>query len=177
VLLTVGSATIAAMRKGSTEPVPARPLRYIDPAGYPVLVAAAKRILPPGDPHAETLVYDIDDTLHFAQANVKDVNAILGLLENGLAGILTRGSSTPFTLLSPEQQDAALLRWRDSRISLLNGAYNGLKKMILGAYYGNGERAKLVGYQGPVYDKPDPGPIEPRGRLSPPYVPAVKENP
>ena len=172
-LLALGAATLVAVRKGQSTPAPDRPLKALRVEAFPVLVAVAARVIPRRE-HAVDVAYGLDEALSYLPAPVQtDFGKIFGLLENGLAGLLTRGSATPFTLLDGPAQDKALEAWRDSRITILNGAYNALRKLSLGTYYADNDRAKEFGYPGPVFVKPEPPPIEPRGRISPPWVPAA----
>ena len=45
--------------------------------------------------------------------------------------------------------DAALERWRTSRIALLRSAYDGLHQLVLAAWYGNPLAWDAIGYPGP----------------------------
>lgn len=177
--LVAASGGYLAFRKGKTTPAAPSELRAIDPANFPLLAAVIARFVPPGidaDPVAIALA--IDDTLTYVPPVVQhEMNLGMRLLENGLVGILTRGSATPFTLLSPEQQDEALRRWRDASVGQLNAVYHGLRKLTLGKFYQDLQRGRELGYPGPVWEKPDPGPIEPRGRLSPPFVVGMQITP
>lgn len=176
-LLTLGGAGYLALRSGhdtGDDTVrPTAPLHAIDEKVFPVLVALAGRMV-----HAEkhdplALAHAVDFTIAFQSPEaVSDLNMALGLLENGLFGLFTRGSPTPFTKLSPDAQDRALAGWRDSRLVLLRGAFTALKRLCLGAHYASLSSAREIGYPGPFFEKPAAPPIVADQALSPPFVPA-----
>lgn len=177
--LVAASGGYLALRRGKTTPAAPRPLKALAPANFPLLVAVIARVIPPGsDADPVQIALAIDETLTYTPPVVQEeMNLGMRLLENGLAGLLTRGSATPFTLLSPEAQDQALLRWRDADVGQLNAAYHGLRKLTLGKFYQDLKHGREIGYPGPVFEKPDPGPIEPRARISPPFVVGTQVTP
>ena len=89
---------------------------------------------------------------------------------NALAGLAFHGSTQVFTECSPNEQDAALYAWRDSRVGLLRGAYHSLRRLTLGAYYSSAERSSEVGYGGPLWAKPAPPKMTDTDALSATYV-------
>jgi hypothetical protein len=169
-LLAVGGLTVTALRKGKPGPAPERPLVNLPVEVFPIAVAVVARLIPKPEGAVEH-VYVLDAGLaNLPPAVAADFIKIFGLLENGLAGLLTRGSATPFTLLDAAGQDAALGAWRDSPVALLTSAYNAIRKMTLGSYYADLARARAFGYLGPAFEKPGPGPELPRGPLSAPFI-------
>lgn len=177
--LVAASGGYLALRKGKATPAAPRALKSLSPESFPVLAAVIARVVPQAtQDEVVELAMSIDETLTYTpETTRKEMNFGIRLLENGLAGLLSRGSATPFTLLSPEAQDEALRRWRDASVGPLNAAYHGLRKLTFGKYYQILAHSRPLGYPGPVFEKPDPGPIEPRGRLSPPFVVGTQVTP
>jgi hypothetical protein len=174
VVLLAGSGTLLALRKGKGEPVAPDSLRSFDPVVFPVAVAVVARMVPVAGTDFTAVALRMDDALSYTQPALRgDINKVLSLLENGLAGLLTRRSATPFTMLSPEGQDRALSAWRESRLLPLTGAYQGLRKLSVAAFYNDLDASKRLGYPGPLFDTPDPGPLQARGPISPPFVVAA----
>ncbi len=159
------------LRRGAYTLQPPEPLKVLDETTFCVLVAAARRIALADDALALRLARDVDEALTYGNpVAAQDFVKVLYLLENGLLGLFFRLSPALFTEMSPADQDRALNAWRDSRITLLKGAYHGLRRLVLGAYYTNLRRAKETGYPGPLFDKPAPPAIVETEPLSPPYV-------
>ncbi len=135
--------------------------RYLSAVGVSVLAAVADRMLLIGPGKAQETAFFVDASLDFAPPSAATgFDLVLRGLENGLLGFTTRGSSSPFTQLAAAQQDQALLRWRDSRIAVLNLAYHGLRRACVAFYYCKLDAARTIGYPGPLINKPevaDPG--------------------
>lgn len=177
-LLTVGGGGYLALRGGKLDVTPREPLRALDAAVFPVLVAVAARLI-----HADTkdpvaVAHGVDLALAFQPPEAKkDLNMALALLENGLFGLFTRASPRTFTELSPDAQDRALKGWQTSRLVLLRGAFTALKRLCLGAHYASLDAAREVGYPGPPFEKPAAPPIVSDQPLSPPFVPTPPATP
>jgi hypothetical protein len=171
-LLAAGGTGVLATRPTELLPLDTARLRVLTPKTFTVLAAVAARVAPIAADDAPALALRVDDALSYAPARAaRDINQVLELLEGALTGLLLRGRATVFTKLEPDEQDAALERWRDGRITLLRGAYQALRKLCLAAHYTSLTAAYEVGYPGPPFAKPDPGPIRSKERLSPPYTP------
>jgi hypothetical protein len=161
VVLAVAGATGLALWPGDRSVRPQRPLASLPERAFPVLVAVAGRVLKGTTANPVEIAHRVDDALRFSTPEARaDLGDVLGLLENGLAGLLLRGQTRPFTLLPADAQDAALLAWRDSRVGLLRGAYHALRKLCLAAHYATSSSWSQVGYGGPAIPKSDPPPIE-----------------
>ena len=176
-LLTVGGGTHLALRRGRGDLSVPSGLRSLSAATYPVMYSIAEAVLP--EPAAAaTVTLAVDDSLSYASPRARqDLNQALGLLENGLAGLFTRGSGAPFSLLALSERRAALLKWQRWG-GLLQGAAHALRRLALAAYYSSDEAARGIGYPGPLFEKPSAPPIEPRAPLSPPFqLPAPALNP
>ncbi len=175
VLLGVGSVSGLALWPGDTSARPVRALAVLAPSAFPVMVAVASRVCQGTTARPIEIAHHVDDALRFTFPEAqKDMNAVLGLLENAVGGLLLRGSAKPFTLLDSAAQDAALYRWRDSDLTVLRGAYHALRKLCLAAHYANAGSWAEVDYGGPSIPKPDPAPITATGSL---YIDPAKATP
>ena len=88
-----------------------------------------------------------------AEDDVKaGLKTVLGILENGLSGALFLERVTPFTALTPDDQDRTLLAFRDSRVALRRTIFRALAGLVGSLYYGDPRAWPSVGYPGP----PDP---------------------
>ena len=155
------SAAGLALWPGDRSAAPRRPLAVLSPRAFPVLVAVAARVLQGTTADPVEIAARIDQSLLRASPEAqRDLNRVLMLLENALGGLLLRQSPRPFTLLSSDEQDAALLQWRGSSVVLLRGAYQSLRKLCLGAHWAVPLSGKAAGYAGPSIAKADPPPIE-----------------
>jgi hypothetical protein len=133
---------------------PARPLRALDPEAFAVLAAVADRLCPGGEglPKARELeVAEKVDALLAAMdpAMVADVQVVLSLIENALAGLLFEGRWTTFTAALPEAQDRILEAWRSSRVYARRSAFKAVHGLVTAAYWGSPEVHARVGYPGP----------------------------
>ncbi|AKU93258.1 gluconate 2-dehydrogenase subunit 3 family protein [Vulgatibacter incomptus] len=150
--LSAGGVGLSFQRTASR--TPSRPLRALDPRSFAILAAVAERISPAGDgfPAASELevAEAIDGLLATSHPAVLDeVKQLLALVENGLAGMLLDGRPQPFTSLSPDDQDRALLAWRRSSLGLRRTAYKALHGLCAAAYYASPRIYPQVGYPGP----------------------------
>ncbi len=166
VLLVVGGVSTLALWPGDQSVRPTRALHVLSPSSFPVLVAAAARVLNGTTANPIEIAHRVDETLRFTFVEARvDVDRLFGLLENALGGLLLRGSPRPFTLLTEPEQDAALTSWRDSNVGLLRGAYQALRKLCLAAHYASPDCFTEVGYGGPSLNKPEAPAITARGAL------------
>lgn len=126
-------------------------LKVLAPRAFQVLVAVATRVVeaPGADP--VQIAQDVDLALTFASPESrKDFNALLMLLENALAGLVLDARPVPFTRLRGEDQDAVLLAWRDSSLSVRRTGYHALRKLCLAAYWMQEQSFAVLGYQPPT---------------------------
>lgn len=168
-----GAAGAAALGFDESEALvpPRAPLHVLDETSFGVLVAMAARIVPVEGADPVQIAHDVDASLRYTTPEAgADTRLVLAVLENGLSGLLTRGSATLFSELTPEGRDEALRRWGDSSIAMLRGATNSLRKLCLGVHYASLEHARALGYPGPIFEKPDPGPLSARAAISKPFV-------
>lgn len=165
-VLGVGGLSGLALWPGDHSARPNRVLAVVDEANFAVLVAVAGRMCQGTTARPVEIAHRVDDALRFTFPEArKDMNPVLGLLENALGGALLRGSARPFTLLDGAAQDAALYAWRDSSVGLLRGAYQALRKLCLAAHYANVGSFAELDYGGPLISKPEPPPIKDTGPL------------
>jgi len=156
-LLAIGGGAGVALRSTRSGRPPRAPLRLLSPAQHAVMAAIAARVVPgdgapPAWPSAEAVdcAGKIDALLAQAHPAVgEDFRRLLGLFENGLSGLFIHGSPTPFTQLSPLEQDRRLEAWRRSRLTLLRSGYQALVRLVHATYYSAPEVYPLVGYPGP----------------------------
>jgi hypothetical protein len=79
----------------------------------------------------------------------KELQQLLGLFENGLAGFILGGRTRPFTRLDGAEQDAVLAEWRDSRIAVRRTGHAALRTLVLAGYYQSPAVWPPMGYGGP----------------------------
>lgn len=169
--VTGAGAGYLSIRGNSELATPIRALYVLDEVGFGVLVAFAEPVLPvPGVDYRE-IAHLIDGSLRFLAPEAQsDINLALGVLENSLAGVFTRGSMRLFSELTPEGRAEAIHRWGDAPATMLRGASNSLRRLVLAVHYAPMANSKEVGYPGPPFDPPDPGPLEPRRAISKPWT-------
>lgn len=148
-LLALGGAGLA-LRPGRHLASPTQPLRVLDDRTFQVVVAIAGRVvaLPDADPVA--IAHTVDASLSRVAPDAQtEVAQLLGLFENALPGLLFDGRVTPFTALDSDAQDRVLEAWRDSRLALRRSGYQALRKLCLGAHYGDPRTWPALKYGGP----------------------------
>lgn len=157
-LVAVSGAGIA-LRGTATRPLPRGGLKVFTPEEYAILAAIADRVCPPPGSGKKTATdLDVagiaDAAFEHADDDVKQgLKLGLRIIENALAGALFFERVTPFTKLSPDDQDAVLLAFRDSRVPLRRTLFRAFSGLCASLYYGNPETFASVGYPGP----PDAG--------------------
>lgn len=133
---------------------PTAELRALDEKSFSVLAAVVDRLLPPRpgfpSPAELRLAERIDAFLAAGDPSVAaEFRQALLLLENGLAGFVLDGRATPFTRLSPEEQDRALDAWRTSAWSFRRMVYRALHGLCMAVYFACPEAQPGTGYPGP----------------------------
>jgi hypothetical protein len=156
-VLFVGGAIPIALRSTRVGPAPRTPLRLLDAREHAILSAIAARVVPGAEaggdwPSAATLdcAGKIDALLARTQPEVgTEFKQLLALFESPLFGVITHLRPTPFSRLSPDDQDARLEAWRYSRLALLRSGYQALVRLCHAVYYASPEVYALCGYPGP----------------------------
>lgn len=170
-----GAAVVAVgVQPSRLTHAPRGPLYVLDETAFGILAAVAARTT--GDDAADpvAIAHAADEALRFVSVEAQEeLGMVLRLLESALAAVVLRGGARPYSALTPAEQDAALGAWLDSRLELVRGAGQALRKLTLGSYYAQLEAARQTGHPGPLFDKPDPGPPVARAALSPPFDPAA----
>ncbi len=156
-LLFVGGALPIALRATRLGPEPRGPLKLLSRSEHAVFSAIAARVVPgpaadPTWPSAEALdcAGKVDALLARAHPSIgREFKQLLTLFENGLVGLLIQLAPTPFTRLSPTDQDTRLEHWRDSRIVIFRTGYQAVVRLAHATYFSSPEVYPLMGYPGP----------------------------
>jgi hypothetical protein len=153
-LLAAGGAGFLALRGGAVVAPPADGLLVFTPAQFAVLDAVARRMVRPrkGWPTVDQVgvARAADRIAARVEASAqKELQQLLGLFENGLAGFLFGGRTRPFTRLDGAEQDAVLAEWRDSRIAIRRTGFAALRTLVIAAYYQSPTVWPSAGYDGP----------------------------
>jgi len=155
-LLATGSAT--ALLTGCAQAQPAAGFVFLRDAELKVLRAVTPVVLagtlPEGQGREAALdktLLSLDQLLANSSVAVGDqIHQLFGLLSMAPTRIAMAGVWSDWPDASPADIEAFLLRWRDSRLELLRGAYLGLCKIINVAWYLLPESYAAVGYSAPV---------------------------
>lgn len=148
-LLSASAAALSLWPQKRQDGVPTPPLKVLNEGAFWTMVAIAGRVIP-ADGNAVKVATAVDQALSYVSKEAqRDLNTLLGLFENGVAGVFLGGSAKPFTQRSPEDQDHALDNWATSKVALLRGGVGALRKLALASHYGDPSSWKLMGYQGP----------------------------
>lgn len=152
-LLAVGGSTWLALRPSAVAPLPDAPLKLLTVAQYSILLAVVERCVPQPIStlrERQVTVLRIDETLSRADRRTRaDFTQLLGLLDNGLVGLLLDGNPTPFTHLDGTEQDAVLEDWRHSRLALRRTGFQALRRIATTHYYADPANQAAIGYPGP----------------------------
>jgi hypothetical protein len=153
-LLAAGGAGFLASRSGATVALPPDGLLSFTPAQFAVVDAVARRMVRPraGWPTVDQVgvARAVDRIAARVEPSArKELQQLLGLFDNGLAGFLFGGRIRPFTRLDGPEQDAVLAEWRDSRIAVRRTGFAALRTLVLAGYYQSPSIWSAVGYGGP----------------------------
>jgi hypothetical protein len=155
-----------AARPGDRAIVMLEPLKALQPSSFAVLVHLAARVLAGSAADPLQTAHRVDAAIAFGpKRTAAELHQGLLLLENALPRLLSGHAPTPFSLLTPTDQDEAFSSWRDGSINKLRGAYNGLRKLILAAHYATPAGYADAGCQLIRIASVDPGPLSARGSL------------
>ncbi len=139
------------------DPAIASRLRVLTPKEFLVFEAIARRMLAPDGPDAppydrERVGLFVDGYLaRLDPALAGDVRALLQLVEHG--GFLFRFQGSRFTHLSPEEQDAALVDWQRSSLTVRRRGFQALRTLAFLGYWRDDRTWPLIGYTGPMLPK------------------------
>jgi hypothetical protein len=148
-----GAGWLALRRKDDLKGV-GGPFAVLAPAEAAILLAVARRTLPPGPrfpaPERVGLAERVDAFLAMSHAGVqKDVKRVLALFDSALFGLLLDGSPVRFRSASPARQDARLSAWSTSRFAVRRTGFRALRRLVASAYYSSPAIWSAVGYPGP----------------------------
>lgn len=128
----------------------------LTPARRATLLAAARRILPPdATPAAVEESVAIVERQLAAMASHKSGELALALSLFGAraAALVSVGSARPFARLAAHRQDRMLERWGASRVPTQRTVFQGVRRLLLAAYYSRDAATRAVGYRGPMHDR------------------------
>jgi hypothetical protein len=129
---------------------PRRALQTLDERQFAILAAVAERTVRAAGADPVEIAHRAEQTLALAPAESQhDFKQLLGLFDSALAGLILDGRARPFTRMAPEEKDAVLDRWRDSRLVLRRSGYHALRKITIAAFYSSEISWAGVGYGGP----------------------------
>lgn len=154
--LALSTIGLTASLSGCTSERPAAQFTLLRDSDLPLLAALYPVIIGPHPAFSESAdathkaLIQLDKTLlHTSPFVQKAVLDLLGLLSMPL----TRGPLTgiwgDMSKASPEQLDAFLQRWRDSRFDTLRQGYNTLSKLLMMSWYALPQSWAAAGYPGP----------------------------
>lgn len=153
-LLSAGTLAWTAGRGVQLGPEPRRPLRVLTRQEYAVAGSIAACLIPAREGWPSS--WDVECAEKFDELLVRlhpetvtELRQLLHLFENGLSGLLTTLSPTPFSHLDVTAQAARLEAWRQSKLSLLRSGYLALTRLFHATYYASPRTYALVGYPGP----------------------------
>ena len=135
-----------------------QPFRFLTEDDEALLLALAPALLAgalpaDGATRAASLavtVATIDEAIYrFSPANRAEFRKLFDLLNFGPTRALVAGVWRSWPYVDTAEADAFLNRWRDSRLGLLNNAYNALAKVTNVAFYGTPGNWPASGYPGP----------------------------
>jgi hypothetical protein len=147
------SGLALALQKTKLVPAPKDGLLVLTPEQYSILTAVAARTCPQTPPTSadgiDVALY-ADRLLTLVDADVKaGVGMALGMLESGAVGALFFERTTPFTQLSPEDQDRVLEAFKSSKVPLRRTIYRLMSGLTGTLYYGDPRSWASAGYPGP----------------------------
>jgi hypothetical protein len=182
-LLAVGGGTWLGTRRTVPTPGLTGPFTVLTLEEASIFLELSDRLLPPRPGFPSPLDVDLPHRIDALVALMdedaqKEVRQLVGLFENALAGLLLDGQWKTFTASTPEQQDARIRSWQQSRYKVRRTGYKALKKIVYSSYYGARETWKAIGYPGPppigapidrserfvpgtLTEGPPPGPLRP----------------
>ena len=135
---------------------PASPPPLLSAIHRATLLAAARRILPPDA--TEGALADSVATVErqigaMAPGRARDLARAIGLLGSRAAAMTTVGALRPFAALDAARQSMLLERWGVSRVPVQRTVYQGVRRLLLAAYYARPEAARAIGYLGPFHER------------------------
>jgi len=180
--LLLAAAGLLVLRRKEAVPVVGGPYAVLTPLEAAILLAVARRVVPPGPPFpsAESVrvTERVDAFLAMSHRGVqRDVKRLLALFDSALLGLIFDRSPARFRTASPEVQDARLKAWSECRLAFRRTGFRALRRLVCSAYYSSPATWGALGYPGPpVLSTPAPAPPgsgPPFERLRPPQAPTT----
>lgn len=159
-LLALGGGGFLLTRRSAQVAIPGG-LQVLDAREYAVMWALVQRFAPVREgfpaPDALKTTLNVDGIfVMLEEVTQQELKQLLMLFENALPNFLFGGRTSPFTQLSPTEQEAVLAEWRDSRLILRRTGYKALRALALSAYYGDPALWTALAYPGPLPGIHDP---------------------
>jgi Gluconate 2-dehydrogenase subunit 3 len=159
-LAGAGVAVALARSGGYAVPDGVR-LASLAPWEWIVVRELARRVCAPDD--ASVVSPDAADVVGFVDAYAakmpykmrRDVGRFLAYVEHVAPLGLGRGSR--FSRLAPDAQDEVLASLESHGTELLRGGFEGIKALVFMGYYRDPRTWSVVGYDGPLLDRPAGG--------------------
>jgi hypothetical protein len=159
-LLLVGSAVALVRTRGYDVPAD-RKLVALSPWQFLVVQALARRIAARDKDDAPTA--DDVDVAGFIDRYVaempaplrRDLGRMFGYIEH--VAPVASGHGSRFTRLADEAQDDVLRGIESSASDLLRGGFDGVKSLVFMGYYRDARTWKILGYEGPLVNRPAGG--------------------
>jgi hypothetical protein len=153
-LLAIGGGTWLGTRRTVPTPGLTGPYTALSLEEATIFLDLSERLLPPRPGFPSPLDVDLPRRIDalvalMSEGSQKEVRQLVGLFENALAGLLLDGQWKTFTASTPEQQDARIRSWQQSRYRVRRTGYKALKKIVYSSYYGARETWAALGYAGP----------------------------
>ena len=158
VFLTAGALGSAALVAGGwLRYGPSRPAGPLDDAArvvvagfVPAFLAGA---LPPGNARPQAVAETVDAVAQaiagLPPAAQHELAQLFGLLAFAPSRVAMTGLWRDWPHASTDDVAGVLVRWQESRSTLLRSAYDALHQLILAAWYGNPRAWPATGYPGP----------------------------
>ena len=157
-LLLGGAAVVGRSLSGyHLDPAIARRLRVLSPKEYLVMQAVARRVLAAdGDDAPSPDSVDVAGAVDTYVAKLpsavqRDVRGLLQLVEHGSS--LFRGHVARFTHLGAAEQDATLVDWQRSSLTVRRRGFQALRTLAFLGYWRDDRTWPLIGYSGPMLPK------------------------
>ena len=150
-LLAVAGAVPVALRRTRLRLAPAG-LRFFTAAEYAICAAVADRVLTDAEPHIDVAERADAFLAPLPRSDARDFKRLLALFDNALYSLLRGGPPRPFTQQSPDEQDAQLTRWQNSRLPIERSGFQALKRLLAAMYFSDPRTYAGAGYPGPPYE-------------------------
>lgn len=152
--LALSTAGLIATLGGCTPDRPDSAMSVLRSVDLPILATLVPAFIGPhaelDDAAVQACIRQLDFTLaHTSEQTQKDALQLLGLLSFAPTRGPLAGIWGPLEQASPDQIDAFLRRWRDSRLEMLRHGYKALGQLLLMSWYALPQSWAAAGYPGP----------------------------